>query len=85
MIVTSNMFSATFNGFLFPTLRDKLEEKLHHVTLTYSVQSLQAQKNCEISCKEGMLHAAIYLQLIARQVAGKIGLFQKISNPPPRL
>ena len=33
----------------------KFAKKLHHVTLAYTVQSLQAQKSCEISCKEGIL------------------------------
>ena len=27
--------------------------------------SLQAEKSCKISCKEGMLHAVIYLQLVS--------------------
>ena len=42
-------------------LRDKLREKLHRVTLAYTVQSSQTRKCCEISCKEGILHTVIYL------------------------
>ena len=69
-IATYNMTSATCNRLLFPALQDKLldkwqdklQDKLHCVTPAYSVQSLQAQKSCEISCKEGTLHAVIYLQ-----------------------
>ena len=40
-------------------MRDKLQQKLHRVTSAYSVQSWKAQRSCEISCKESMLHAAI--------------------------
>ena len=43
-IVTCNMSSATCNVCLFPSLRDKLQEKLHRITRAYYVQSLQAQK-----------------------------------------
>ena len=46
-------------------MRDKVQEKLHHVTPAYSAQSLQGQKSCEISCKEGMLRAAIRMQLVS--------------------
>ena len=56
------MSSAIFDESLFPMW----QEKFHHVTPAYSVQSLQAQKCCKISCKEGMLHAAIYVQLVSQ-------------------
>ena len=43
-----------------------LQDILHRVTPAYSEQSLQGQKRCEINCKEGMLHATIYLQLVSQ-------------------
>ena len=62
-----NMSSATCNGFLFPMLRDKFQEELNRVRPAYFVQPLQAPKSYETSCKEGMLHAAIFLQLFPQE------------------
>ena len=67
VIAMCNIYSANCNEFLFPALRYKLKQKLHHVTPAHSVQLLKAPKSCEISCKEGMLHVAIYLQLVSQR------------------
>ena len=57
-VAMCNMSSATCNGFLFLSCRYKLEE------LQLSLcKRCKPPKSCEISCKEGMLRAAIYLQL----------------------
>ena len=62
-IPVGNMSSATCNGLLFPTLRDELQENLHCVKPPCPVQSLQTQEICQVRCKEGIVHVALYLAL----------------------
>ena len=50
---SSRLQRVTYLLQLFPTLPDKLQEKLHRVTPSYTVQSLQVKKSCKINCKEG--------------------------------
>ena len=67
-----NMTFAICNGFIFPTLQDKFQEQWYHAnTPSYSLQSWQAQKGCDISCKEDTLHAAAYLQLASQHHCSK--------------
>ena len=42
-------------------------QSLHEVEPRSTLQSLQVQKSCKTSYKEGMLHAATYLQLISQR------------------
>ena len=68
------MPSTTCNGFIFLTLRDKWK-KIPSRNASLLCAIIASQKSCQISSKEGMLNATIYLQLVLqwkRQVGGKI-------------
>ena len=53
--------AATCNG--FKTIQTVVAESR---TEFYFVQWLQAQKSCETSCKEGMVHAVNHLRLVSQ-------------------